>query len=311
MITLSVIIPVYNVERTLRRCIDSVLAQDVEGMEVILVDDGSTDHSPAICDDYGRRGKARVKHQRNGGLSAARNTGIALATGRFITFVDSDDYIQADTYRPLLSIIGDGYDIVEYPVERETQKGIHRLAFGQQTFTNMQEYWIQGQAYAHTYAWNKIYRRQLFSNVHYPEGKVFEDVPTLYRLLKNAHIVRTVETGCYHYTLNPQGITQQADGSDLIELLKAHINIIADKQLMNYADFKEYYRHVLNIQISCYDRAASIKNLICPVLPYWGSLKLTALHILGLRNLCRLHRLYYQFTLLKLVFRTPNLKLVI
>lgn len=175
--TLSVIIPVYNVERTLRHCVDSVLAQDVDDMEVILVDDGSTDNSPAICDDYGRQGKARVTHQRNGGLSAARNTGMALATGRFITFVDSDDYIQADTYRPLLSIIGDGYDIVEYPVERETPQGLKLLSYGNHTYTSMQSYWVDARGYEHAYAWNKLYRRTSSTMCSTPKDRSLRTCP--------------------------------------------------------------------------------------------------------------------------------------
>ena len=295
--TLSVIIPVYNVEHTLRRCVDSVLAQDVDGMEVILVDDGSTDHSPAICDDYGRQGKVRVTHQRNGGLSAARNTGMALATGRFITFVDSDDYIQADTYRPLLSIIGDGYDIVEYPVERETPQGLKLLSYGNHTYTSMQSYWVDARGYEHAYAWNKLYRRTLFDNVQYPEGQVFEDVPTLYRLLHHAHTVHTTETGCYHYTSNPKGITQQADGEDLGVLLKTHVDILTADTLSNDCrSLGEYYRHVLNIQLSVFDLTGDVHDLILPVRPYWGSIKLLALHLLGLRRLCRLHRRYFQLT---------------
>jgi glycosyltransferase involved in cell wall biosynthesis len=295
--TLSVIIPVYNVERTLRHCVDSVLAQDVDDMEVILVDDGSTDNSPAICDDYGRQGKARVTHQRNGGLSAARNTGMALATGRFITFVDSDDYIQADTYRPLLSIIGDGYDIVEYPVERETPQGLKLLSYGNHTYTSMQSYWVDARGYEHAYAWNKLYRRTLFDNVQYPEGQVFEDVPTLYQLLRHAHTVHTTEAGRYHYTSNPKGITQQADGKDLGLLLKTHVDILTADTLSNDCrGLGEYYRHVLNIQLSVFDLTGDVHDLILPVRPYWGSIKLLALHLLGLRRLCRLHRRYFQLT---------------
>lgn len=293
MINLSVIIPVYNVENTLRRCIDSVLMQGVEGMEIILVDDGSTDNSPSICDEYGGEGRATVVHQKNGGLSSARNTGIELAKGEYITFIDSDDYLYGNTYRQLLPLMAGGCDIVEFPVDRETPNGVVRLSFGQHEFNDMREYWIEGRAYAHTYAWNKIYRRELFRNVRYPEGEVFEDVPTLWRVLRYAHMVRTVETGCYRYTLNPAGITQQADGYDLAMLLRSHVSILSDNQLAAYKGFSLYYRHVLNIQLSCYDLAANAHELTFPVMPYWNSLKLVALHIFGLRNLCRIHRLYF------------------
>ena len=102
---LSVIIPVYNVEHTLERCVQSVLAQDVPDMEVILVDDGSTDGSSALCDTYGNKKNITVIHQDNAGLSAARNTGLTVAQGRYVTFVDSDDYLDADLYPSLMKVL--------------------------------------------------------------------------------------------------------------------------------------------------------------------------------------------------------------
>lgn len=295
-ITLSVIIPVFNVGRTLRRCVDSVLAQDVDDMEVILVDDGSTDSSPAICDDYAREGRAKVVHQKNGGLSAARNSGIAQATGRLITFVDSDDYLSPDTYRTLLPLMEDGCDIVEFSVERQTTRGIVHLNFGDRVFTDMRVYWVQGQAYAHSYACNKLYRRELFDNVRYPVGQVFEDVPALYLLLQHAKKVRTVSTGLYHYTSNPHGITLQADGKDLCSLLRSHVKILQDKIMQACKGFETYYGHVVDIQLSVYDRTNNPNDLLLPTLPYWGSVKLAMLQVLGLRGLCQLHHLYFCLT---------------
>ena len=103
---LSVIIPVYCVEDTLNRCVESVLRQNVTDMEVILVDDGSTDKCPKMCDDWGERdAHIRVIHKQNGGLSDARNAGIDVAKGDLITFVDSDDYLADNTYQPLLALM--------------------------------------------------------------------------------------------------------------------------------------------------------------------------------------------------------------
>ena len=100
---LSVVIPVYRVESTLDRCVESVLRQHVDDMEVILVDDGSPDRCPQLCDEWARRdSRIRVVHKPNGGLSDARNAGIDIATGDYIAFVDSDDWIADDTYAPLL-----------------------------------------------------------------------------------------------------------------------------------------------------------------------------------------------------------------
>ena len=161
----------------------------------------------------------------------------------------------------------------------------------------MQSYWVDARGYEHAYAWNKFYRRTLFDNVQYPEGQVFEDVPTLYQLLRHAHTVHTTEAGRYHYTSNPKGITQQADGEDLGVLLKTHVDILTADTLSNDCrGLGEYYRHVLNIQLSVYDLTADDRDLILPVRPYWGSVKPEALHLLGLPRPCRVHRRYYQLT---------------
>ena len=103
---ISVIVPVYNIEAYLRKCIDSILAQTYTNLEIILVDDGSTDNSGEICNEYAAKdARIRVIHKGNGGLSSARNTGIDIATGKYIGFVDSDDYLAPDMYEKLLGAI--------------------------------------------------------------------------------------------------------------------------------------------------------------------------------------------------------------
>ena len=103
---LSVIIPVYNVEKYLRKCVDSVLAQDIADMEVILIDDGSPDNCGAICDEYAEKDtRVKVIHKEHEGLSSARNAGLDIARGKYITFVDSDDYLLPNTFIPNLDYI--------------------------------------------------------------------------------------------------------------------------------------------------------------------------------------------------------------
>ena len=116
---LSVIIPVYRTEATLKRCVESVVSQDAADIEVILVDDGSPDRCPQLCDGWaGRDPRIKVIHKTNGGLSDARNAGIEAAQGDYLTFVDSDDYLGEQTYGPLMKLLADrpDIDILEYPV---------------------------------------------------------------------------------------------------------------------------------------------------------------------------------------------------
>ena len=232
---LSVVIPVYRVEATLDRCVESVLRQHVDGMEVILVDDGSPDNCPAMCDEWARKSPhVRVIHKTNGGLSDARNAGIDIAQGEYITFVDSDDWLSDNVYEALSHMMGDN-DIVEYSIA-------DRLTLADHSYTDMNEYWIGSQAYTHTYAWNKLYRRSLFDNVRYPVGRVFEDAFTLPQLLRYAKRIVTTSQGYYHYTDNPKGITATATGLHLRDLLEAH--------LTNGMPIDDcYYMHLVNIQI--------------------------------------------------------------
>lgn len=288
---LSVIIPAYNVVGTLRRCVDSVVAQGVDDMEIIIIDDGSTDGSAAICDEC-KSVRTLVVHQANAGLSEARNVGIGLARGEYITFVDSDDYLEPGTYPVLLERMqATDADILEYSLVRDDGSGsASRIVFPDHEYTCMADYWLDGQAYAHTYAWNKICKRQLFSQVCFPRGKKFEDVPTLWNLLKHVRKVVTIPLGFYHYTANPLGITQRAGGAEYCDLLDAHLAVLSSGRLAGRHGFKEYYRHVLDIQLQTYIYTGDASDIKLPTMHFAGSLKLLLLNVLGIRGLCRLVR---------------------
>jgi len=249
---LSVIIPIYRVEQTLDRCIESVVGQDIDDCEILLIDDGSPDRCPAMCDQWAARDRRiSVVHKQNGGLSDARNAGLERAKGDWVTFVDSDDFVEKGTYRQLLALLEQepDIDLLEFPVVRwygsEKQE---RLDFKNHTYDKAETYWIEGNAYDHCYAWNKIYRRQLFSEVRFPKGKLFEDVRALAELLKHAQKVATTDRGCYYYCWNPSGITATADGTTLRQLLDAHLEVLAGLKKKCGEAFSNYYLRVANIQ---------------------------------------------------------------
>lgn len=283
---LSIIIPIYNVEDTLQRCLESVLAQVDETMEVVLIDDGSTDSSGQIAQDMtAGRGNCRLIQQTNKGLSAARNVGIAVAKGDYLTFVDSDDFIAEGTYAALLAVLAThpDYDILEYPAllyygSRTKQR---LLTFSDTTISSIRDYWLGG-AHLHSYACNKLFRRELFADVRFPEGKVFEDVYTYPFLLQRARVVATTSVGLYYYCQNDKGITARAGGKELNDLLEAHL-----KHLKLWGELTPaYYQSLVNIQIDVYE--ATHAEPILPVLPYKGTLKLFILHLIGLKRLCQL-----------------------
>lgn len=307
---LSIIIPVYQTEQTLRRCLDSVVSQSFRDWQAILVDDASTDGSRAICDEYGKR-DPRIRvigHKANLGLSEARNTGIKRAAGQYITFMDSDDWLAPDTLHDVMGelAVHPDYDILEYPAYVHYGGPRQRLLrLPKREYTDMAAYWLRGGAYDHTYAWNKVYRSSLFGSVRFPAGKNFEDVWTLPKLLANCRIVATTSAGLYYYYDNPRGITRRASQGDLASLLDAHLRVLRhlhptpaqrgfDKRLARY--FAAYYASVLNICLDLADTSpsGSLPRLCAqfPVLPYRNTLKLRLLHILGIKNLCRIHRIF-------------------
>ena len=278
---LSVIIPVYRVEHTLEQCVESILQQHFEDMEIILVDDGSPDGCPQICDRLQEKwAQVKVVHRKNGGLSAARNTGIAIAVGEYITFVDSDDWLEKDTLRPLMATLHENpdIDILEYPVDI---KGKAELQLDEALFTSAEDYWARTRAYTHCYACNKVYRTALFSSVQFPEGRAFEDVWTQPLLLKKARTIATTANGCYHYRENPGGITAKASGKELTSLLKAHLNCPFSTPLI----------YLLNIQLDVYELTKQI--LLPDGLPTKGGenikdkLKLFIYKYFGISALCK------------------------
>lgn len=300
---LSIIIPVYRVEATLNRCVESVLRKHCEDIEVILVDDGSPDLCPQMCDEWAQKDqRIKVIHKQNGGLSDARNAGIDIAQGDYLTFVDSDDFIAKNTYTPLMQTLTKHpeIDILEYPVYVFYQSSKqHLLGFpDEKTYQDMDAYWYEGQAYLHTYAWNKIYRKELFETVRYPVGIVFEDVHTLPRLLQKSNVVATSNTGLYYYCSNKDGITATADGRALSLLLQPHAEIISNSSRRD-SYFQQYYLHVLNIQMDVFELTgkAPILPLIHLTPHYFKGvqrIKATLLNILGIKRLCKLNKILHK-----------------
>lgn len=301
---LSIIIPVYQVKDTLRRCLDSIVAQSFRDWQAILVDDVSTDGSVKICNEYARQeGRIQlVSLKRHAGLSAARNAGLAKAHGEYITFIDSDDYLQKDTLKTLMEelAIHPDYDMLEYSFyqhygcSRQTQ-----VLLARHEYSDMQQYWLETKAWTHTYAWNKIYRREVWEGLRFPEGRTFEDSFTLPQVLKRCQLVATTDTGLYYYTDNTRGITHNANGKDLGNLLEAHLIMLrrlwnnkkARSSVENFDKLMgEYYASVLNIQLDVFHSTGKYRRDF-PILPYHNTIKLKALQLLGLPTLCKIHKL--------------------
>lgn len=208
--TISVIVPVYNVKPYLNTCLDSILAQTYEDLQIILVDDGSTDGSGSICHRYAARDKRiRVIHQKNLGVSAARNAGLAAATGAWIGWVDSDDRIEPEMFARLLEgALRENADIAicgryqEYP-DRQVPFGPEAeglLTRDQGLLSLLEEKQMDNALY------DKLYRRELFEGIRFPEGRTYEDLAVLYRVFEKADRILCLPQRLYHYRQRPTGI---------------------------------------------------------------------------------------------------------
>lgn len=204
---LSIIVPVYNVEEYLPRCIDSILSQTFIDFELILVDDGSQDRSGDICDKYAQKDeRVVVIHQSNGGVAAARNRGLDIARGVYITFVDPDDQLgDVDTYGDNIEYFlrNPDMDIIQYPtysVSGEVIKVLYKphpqVLYKEQVIKN----WYKGNGAINFCIWNKIYKKSVIENIHFPDGMIFEDIVFCSDLMNKAQIVYLSSKGCYkHY----------------------------------------------------------------------------------------------------------------
>ena len=201
---LSIIVPVYKVENYLPKCIDSILAQTFTDFELILVEDGSPDNCPALCDAAAEKdARVRVIHQKNGGLSAARNAGLDAARGAWVGFVDSDDYIAPEMYEVLYQAVqSTGADLALCDYAEVDEAG----APCQSMHVSLSEGELTGQELLKRasglmvqLAWNKLYRRAIFTQLRYPEGKLNEDlflIPEVCLQIQKAVVVPKV---LYYY----------------------------------------------------------------------------------------------------------------
>lgn len=234
---ISIIVPVYKVEKYLAKCVESILAQTFADFELILVDDGSPDSCGKLCDEYALKdSRIKVIHKENGGLSDARNAGIQVAKGEYLGFVDSDDYIAPDMYELLYRLI----------LENNAQIAVCDAAVVEEdaeaSYTDSEKIYvlehedalremISKRLFA-VNAWNKLYKKELFSNTFYPKGMLYEDLATMYKLIDNTERIVYIPAKKYAYVqrqgsiMNQTGYKVREDKvvivREMIEYFKAH-----------------------------------------------------------------------------------------
>lgn len=250
---ISIIVPVYKVENYLSKCLDSIICQTYKNIEIILVDDGSPDNSGNICDNYAKKdSRIKVIHKENGGLSDARNAGLKIATGQYIGFVDSDDYIEKDMFETMYSLskrYNAEISIVSY---NEWKNGmiLNNMDSGELDVYNkteaIKEILIDSKI--QSYMWNKLFKKELFEDTEFPVGKNFEDIATTLKLFEKCEIIVRLEVAKYNYIRRDDSII----GNRSVKTYNDYLDVILDKYLYlfnKYPEIEEYnaYNFIINM----------------------------------------------------------------
>ena len=214
---ISVVVPVYNAEAFLDRCVQSILAQTMEDFELLLVDDGSPDRCGEMCDAYARQdGRIKVIHQKNAGQAAARNRALDIAKGEYFAFADSDDYIHPQAFETLLGnakkhnaqISVGGYQPVTGLVDHAPLEDLPSQAWNGPEFLRHclldsvdKKPWV---------LWDKIFHRDCFQNIRFPEGRIYEDNAVVYRMIYEAETLADCDAKLYYYFFNEGSTVNQS-----------------------------------------------------------------------------------------------------
>lgn len=265
---ISIIVPVYKVENYLDKCVESILNQTVKDFELILVDDGSPDNCPKICDEYLLKdSRVKVIHKENGGLSDARNAGIKEAKGDWLSFIDSDDFIAPDMIETLLSNAeNENADIAvcdavlfkdgEKPAFTDsTKKTVMDSTEAQGKMINERLFVVN--------TWNKIYKKSLFDDITFPKGKLYEDLATTYKLLDKSKKVVYINGKKYAYLQRATSIMGQTGykmKADKVEIVAEMIDYYK-----NNGKIDNFFHGIMDYLLNDIYKMASKGNLVSSI----------------------------------------------
>lgn len=246
---LSVLVCAYNAQATIKRCLDSLLNQSAEGLEIIVVDDGSSDQTPQILDEYAKHTKIRVIHQPNGGVSKARNTALNAATGDYITYLDSDDFAVEDIYKEILHLAEAAQsDILIY--DSLFDWGSHQKYFDMGGGAKEGQLTPAQYVLSEPCPWNKLMKRSIFTehDLHFEEGMIYEDYALMPQLANWAKTITYVKKTCIHYWQSENSIMRgEGYRPRSKDILKASKLLIEGIDLSRFHDETELvvYEHML------------------------------------------------------------------
>ena len=268
---ISIIIPVYNVEQYLEKCINSVINQSYDNLEIIIINDGSTDNSGLICKYYlAKDNRITYIEQTNLGLSVTRNKGIEISSGNYIAFIDSDDFIEYDMYETLYNnLFLHSADISICNTRYVSAKGDPILnKYGKEPFRNYpintnndillndydkMLYFVKSN---NNFAWNKLYKKSLFNKIYFPKGKYYEDIFTIYKVIEKAERIYILSEYKYNYVQRPDSIINKPFELSHLDALEAYIeqynNVLKKHHTLEIFLRKNIFTCLLNCMYKAY-----------------------------------------------------------
>ncbi len=257
---ISVIVPIYKVEKYLGKCIESILKQTYKNLEIILVDDGSPDACPQICDEYAKKdSRIVVIHQKNGGLSSARNSGLDIAKGEFIGFVDSDDCIANDMYETLYNaikendaqmsicrfyIVNENGEFLQDSIKTDIKEDIKILDKYEAMKEMLLDKNIRG------YVWTKLFKKECFELLRFPEGKNYEDIAISIKCFEKTEKIVYINKQKYYYLQRETSIDHNLSEKNLSDAIEMSYERYAHVK-NNYPEIKEYNIYAFIHRILC------------------------------------------------------------
>lgn len=238
----SIIIPIYKVEPYLRRCLNSIVNQTYVNLEIILVDDGSPDRCPAICDEYAAKDlRIIVIHKENGGLSDARNAGLDICTGEYISFVDSDDWVENKYIETLISsallqdadIVIGSYDLIRNNKSEASEPFQNGMFSKKEVFFKI----ITAQTTHLGISWGKLYKKNILEGERFPVGKTQEDNYTSYKFIYKANRICCVDRVLYHYFQREHSISKTDTSNNFMDVVKEQFDFLLEKKEYELAEF--------------------------------------------------------------------------
>ncbi|MCR5736906.1 MAG: glycosyltransferase [Eubacterium sp.] len=264
-VKISVIIPVYKVEKYLNKCIDSILEQSLKEFEVILVDDGSPDNCPLICDEYAKKDqRIRVIHKKNGGLSDARNAGLNVAKGQYVAFVDSDDYIAPKMLEILYcNITSSCADLAICNYVKVAEKGCleesSKYEISEKKEYNQNEFMeeiLKPYGGFFVPVWNKLYKKDIFDDLRFPYGKVHEDEFVIHYIVQKCKKIICLPEKCYYYLQRETSIMGQGFSVKRMDFGEALIERYHFTKKQKYTGWKNHTVIRLSFELEAWRKYA-------------------------------------------------------